>query len=219
MSTNPYESIIGSMQAFSHIQGSEDSFSLVAFREGDKTTFKWVFDRLYKPLVYFTQNIINHPTDAEDIASHAFQKLYHIREKMESFEHIKRWLYVTVRNGSIDYLRLKSRNREFSKDITYLGEDGDERLEQEMIKMGILQSLSEAIEKLPRQRRIILRLYFFDNKSTAEIADELQLSHQTVRNQKVSALEALRKTVRPGWLLPCLAGIILAGAFFLMSQI
>lgn len=181
--------------------------------------FKWVFDRLYKPLVYFTQNIINHPTDAEDVASNAFHKLYHIREKMESFEHIKRWLYVTVRNGAIDYLRLKNRSREFSKDITYLGEDGDERLDQEMIKMGILQNLSEAIEKLPRQRRTILRLYFFDNKSTAEIADELQLSHQTVRNQKVSALEALRKTVRPGWLLPCLLGPVLAGAFFLLSQI
>jgi len=84
--------------------------------------------------------------------------------------------------------------------------------------MSLLQSLGEAIDKLPKQRKTILQLYFFGQKTTAEIAEQLNLNSQTVLNHKTRALEALRKTVLvPGWLLPGILGMILEAAFFLMK--
>ena len=137
---------------------------------------------------------------------------------MESFEHIKRWLYVIVRNEAIDHLRLKNRNRELAQDLLQSGDKEEQRVDLEMLRMNLLQSLREAIEQLPRQRKKILELYFFQHKTTAEIAEQMQLNSQTVLNHKTRALEALRKTVlMPDWLLPAILATSLPWALFLLK--
>src|SRR5579863_8974162 len=98
---------------------NEDAIML-AFREGDKDAFREIYDRMVRPLTYYVENIIFSPIDAEDIVANAFTKLYNARTGMRSFEHVKRWLYVIVRNESIDYLRLRTRARENQYDIAYL---------------------------------------------------------------------------------------------------
>ncbi len=211
------------MQATVHIPQRapeiEDDLNLAAFRRGDETAFRWVYDRLGKPLYYFAQNIVDSPAEAEDIVANAFEKLFgRSRATMESFDHIKRWLYVIVRNEAIDHLRYKNRNREAHLDLLHSGDREEQRVDLEMLRMNLLQSLQEAIERLPRQRKTILQLYFFEQKTTAEIAEQLQLNSQTVLNHKTRALESLRKTVlMPDWLLPVLLVISMPMAFFLLK--
>src|ERR1700742_5052779 len=84
---------------------SNEEAIMISFREGNKDAFRLVYDQLVRPLSYFVENIIHSQVDAEDIVANAFYKLFHSRASMRSFEHIKRWLYVIVRNESIDYLR------------------------------------------------------------------------------------------------------------------
>ena len=193
-----------------------EGFNLSDFRDGDEGAFKWVYDRLGKALLYFVQNIIDSQPDAEDIVASAFSKLYtRGRGGMESYEHIKRWLYVIVRNEAIDYLRYKARSREVHQDLSYFGEKGEERVDLEMLRSSLLQNLHEAIAQLPRQRKAIVTLYFFQRMTTADIAQRLNISPQTVLNHKTRALESLRKTVMmPDWLASILV-IALPIAFFL----
>jgi RNA polymerase sigma-70 factor (family 1) len=209
------------MQALLKIERSiseNEDFSLSAFRDGNADAFKLVYDRLSKSLLYFVQNIIDSPHDAEDIVASAFLKLFNARQGMESYDHVKRWLYVIVRNEAIDYLRYRTRSREVHQDVGYMAEVDEEMVDLEMLKMNLLQSLWEAIDGLPRQRKAIVQLYFFEKKTTAEIAEQLQLNSQTVLNHKTRALEALRKTVMmPGWLLSGILVLITGAAFFLMK--
>ena len=172
---------------------NEDAIML-AFREGDKEAFREIYDRMVRPLTYFVENIIFSPIDAEDIVANAFTKLYHARSGMRSIEHIKRWLYVSVRNESIDYLRLRSRQRESHTEVAYLEAESDDHHETERVKSAVFQDILNEVEKLPRQRKAILRLYFFEQKSTAEIAKQLGLNSQTVLNHKAKALESLRRS-------------------------
>ena len=218
----PYLLILSTlMQAFVKIErlvSENEDFNLPAFRDGNAHAFKLVYNRLSKSLLYFVQNIIDSPADAEDIVASAFMKLFNARQGMESFEHVKRWLYVIVRNEAIDYLRFRTRSREVHQDLGYAGEANEEMADLEMLKMNLLQSLQEAIEGLPRQRKAIVQLYFFEKKTTSEIAEQLKLNSQTVLNHKTRALEALRKTVLlPGWLLTGALALLPAAAFFLMK--
>jgi len=210
------------MQAISKIEqpiSEDNSFVLEAFKNGDPSAFKGVYDRLVKSLLYFVENIIDSQPDAEDIVANAFLKLHRAKESMQSFEHVKRWLYVIVRNEAIDYLRFKSRSREVQQDLSYIGEADETHVDLEMLRSSLLQTLVEAIDKLPRQRKAILRLYFFEHKTTSEIAEQLQLNSQTVLNHKTRALEALRRTVlKPGWLLPGVLALVPAAAFFLLNR-
>jgi RNA polymerase sigma-70 factor (family 1) len=209
------------MQATSKIAqlGSEnEEYLMVAFREGDQEAFRKIYDRMCKPLYFFVQNIINSPSDTEDLVATAFVKLYDGRAGMESYEHIRRWLYVIIRNQAIDFLRARRRAREAIKQVIYLEEENDETLNLEMLKTTLLQSLSEEIDSLPRQRRTILRLYFFEQKTTAEIAELLKLSTQTVLNHKTRALESLRNTfLKPEWFASGVLFLILEVCLFLMN--
>jgi RNA polymerase sigma-70 factor (family 1) len=180
------------------VYDNNDEAIMLAFRGGDEDAvqeaFREVYDRMVRPLTYFVENIIFSPTDAEDIVANAFTKLYNARSGMRSMDHIKRWLYVIVRNESIDYLRLRSRQRESHSEVAYLGAETDDHHESERVKSAVFQGILNEIEKLPRQRKAILRLYFFEQKSTAEIASQLGLNCQTVLNHKAKALESLRKS-------------------------
>src|ERR1700754_5312174 len=191
-------------------RGNEEAI-IISFRDGNKEAFRIVYDQMVRPLTYFVENIIHSQTDAEDIVANAFYKLFHSRAGMKSFEHVKRWLYVIVRNESIDYLRLKTKQREGKHDLAYLETGIDEQLETERVKAVLFQNILQEIEKLPRQRKAILRLYFFEQKTTSEIAEMMQLNSQTVLNHKAKALESLRKSgLKFKWLLEGMPGFLLS---------
>jgi RNA polymerase sigma-70 factor (ECF subfamily) len=189
-----------------------------SFRDGNREAFELVYGQMVRPLTYFVENIIHSRVDAEDIVANAFYKLFHARAKMRSFEHIKRWLYVIVRNESIDYLRAKTRTKESQHDIAYLESGFEEQAETERVRATLLQDILKEIDRLPKQRKTILRLYFFEQKNTSEIAELMQLSPQTVLNHKTKALDSLRKSgIRLKWLLDGVPGFVLAAAFYLFS--
>src|SRR5215469_11609979 len=197
---------------------SNEEAIMNSFREGNQDAFRLVHDQMCRPLMYFVENIIHSEIDAEDIIANAFYKLFHARANMRTFEHIKRWLYVIVRNESIDYLRAKARARESEHDLSYLETGVEEHAETERVRAVLLQDIHKEIDKLPKQRKTILRLYFFDQKNTTEIAEILQLSPQTVLNHKTKALDALRKSgLRFKWLLDGVPGFVVAAAFYLLK--
>jgi RNA polymerase sigma-70 factor (family 1) len=189
-----------------------------SFREGSKDAFRVIYDQMVRPLTFFVENIIHSQPDAEDIVANSFYKLYHARTGMRSFEHVKRWLYVIVRNEAIDYLRARTRARENQYDIAYLESGVVEHTETERVKANVLQDVYKEIEKLPKQRKTILRLYFFEQKSTTEIAEQMDLSPQTVLNHKTKAIDSLRKSgLRFKWLLDGVTSFVVAAAFYLLK--
>jgi RNA polymerase sigma-70 factor (family 1) len=189
-----------------------------SFREGNKDAFRVIYDQMVRPLTFFVENIIHSQPDAEDIVANSFYKLYHARTGMRSFEHVKRWLYVIVRNEAIDYLRARTRARENQYDIAYLESGVVEHTETERVKANVLQDVYKEIEKLPKQRKAILRLYFFEQKSTTEIAEQMDLSPQTVLNHKTKAIDSLRKSgLRFKWLLDGVTSFVVVAAFYLVK--
>jgi len=200
------------------LQNNEEAVML-SFREGNKEAFRLVYDQLVRPLSYFVDNIIHSQHDAEDIVANAFYKLYHARTGLRTYEHVKRWMYVIVRNEAIDYLRLRRKVRETQHDIAYL-ESGivEKTAETERVKANLLHDMYKEIEKLPKQRRKILRLYFFEQKSTTEIAEQMDLSPQTVLNHKTKAINSLRESgLQFKWLLDGATSFVVAAAFYLLK--
>jgi len=114
----------------------------------------------------------------------------------QTLEHLKRRLFVSVRNESITYYRRRILHQ---KAVGYLScvnqglpySDGDP---SEKVREKIQQLISAEIERLPPQRRKVLHLYFFAQKSTGEISKELSLSAQTILNHKSKALRDLRNS-------------------------
>jgi RNA polymerase sigma-70 factor (family 1) len=168
------------------------------FRKGDKYAYKHFFDKYSKSLKLFALRCFDNEDDAEDAVAHAFYKLYLLRESIKAVKHIEPWLYTVVKNKAVDYRRHRSvvaRADEEMGNLQELAEKEDPELERiEIATINHMHDLlHKAIDRLPARRQQVIRLYFFQQKTTAEIADQLDISKQSVLNAKTKAIEALRK--------------------------
>jgi RNA polymerase sigma-70 factor (ECF subfamily) len=80
--------------------------------------------------------------------------------------------------------------------------DGAEELESplgradaNMLHDEFLKAFNELINTLPPQQQMIFNLRFNEGLSSQQIADQLQISPKTVRNQMGRALATLRKSL------------------------
>lgn len=145
-----------------------------------------------KSVVFFTNRLINDKQEAEDIVASCFAKLWERRSTFETADHIKSFLYQSCRNACLDYLRhLKVKTTvqdQFYKQLL----DSEETILLQIIRSEILDELNREIELLPDNYREVFKRLYFDQQKTDEIAMQLGLSVQTVRNYKTRAVELLK---------------------------
>jgi RNA polymerase sigma-70 factor (family 1) len=170
--------------------------ALQALIRGRKEGIDFLFQQYYTQLCYFAGTLLNDDCLAQEITSDAFTKLWQSRQSLATEGSIKAWLYSAVRNASIDHLRKVKRLR-----VSESGLQSATTIEQSVlhtiIESETIDHIIEAMGKLPPQCRRIFRLFYLHGKSYNEIAQELNLSPQTVRNQKQRAAKLLRKMMLP----------------------
>jgi RNA polymerase sigma-70 factor (family 1) len=170
--------------------------ALQALIRGREEGIDFLFQQYYTQLCYFAGTLLNDDFLAQEITSDAFTKLWQSRQTLATEGSIKAWLYSTVRNASIDHLRKVKRLR-----VSESGLQSATTIEQSVlhtiIESETIDRIIETIGKLPPQCRRIFRLFYLHGKSYNEIAQELNLSPQTVRNQKQRAAKLLRKMILP----------------------
>jgi RNA polymerase sigma-70 factor (family 1) len=170
--------------------------ALQALIRGREEGIDFFFQQYYTQLCYFAGTLLNDDFLAQEITSDAFTKLWQSRQTLATEGSIKAWLYSTVRNASIDHLRKVKRLR-----VSESGLQSATTIEQSVlhtiVESETIDQILQTIGKLPPQCRRIFRLFYLHGKSYNEIAQELNLSPQTVRNQKQRAAKLLRKMILP----------------------
>ena len=176
------------------ISTTTQDFSIELFRQGNRDVFKQVYDLYYETIYTFVYNLVRNEEEAQDITTDTFVKLWRLRDRFESLNNIKAFLYVTSRNASLDHFRKLQRQRSLQKDLNYLF-DTEARLGHEVISAEVISELYMRIEQLPDACRRIVKMILFENLNTAEIAEKLGISNQTVLNQKAKAVSKLSKAL------------------------
>lgn len=168
-----------------------DNSIITEFQEGKEFALNQVYQSLYRPLCYFADKLVENKEQAEDIVTESFMKVWEKRRDFDSLPKIKAFLYISVRNACLNYLKHAKTQLRSYKEIKYLGQN-EESVINEAIETEVLNAIFEEIERLPAQCKEIFKLLFFKGMSTAAIAEQMNLSVQTVRNQKSKALDMLR---------------------------
>jgi RNA polymerase sigma-70 factor (family 1) len=170
--------------------------ALQALIQGKEEGVDYFFGEYYTPLCFFASSLVNDNCLAEEITSEAFIKLWERRESLAMAGSIKSWLYSTVRNACIDHLRKVKRLR-----VNEQGLQTTNTIEQSVlhtiVETETVQQIVHTIDRLPPQCGRIFKLFYLYGKSYKEIAKELNLSPQTVRNQKQRAAKLIKKMITP----------------------
>ena len=155
-------------------------------------SFDDLFKYNYRPLCLYALHYVQDVDLAEDIVQDSYASLW---EKLQEGVHVlnlKSYLYMMVRNRCLDHLRKKGLPTESLKPYDTYGiiddDDAQERSQTEA-------RLWTAIDSLPEKCREVFIMSKRDGLKYEEIAEEMGLSVNTVRNQISKALKVLKEGV------------------------
>jgi len=132
--------------------------------------------------------------EARDITQEVFLKAYENIDKFRGDSKFSSWLYRIAYNHSMNWSERKA-GRETQLDdslaetIPEEPSTADDMFDRELV----LSRIKEIIEELPVKYKIVLKLYYFEEKSYQEIADALGIPLNTVKIQLLRAKEQVRK--------------------------
>ncbi|MEC5145127.1 sigma-70 family RNA polymerase sigma factor [Chitinophaga sp. 212800010-3] len=168
-------------------------FSIEALQEGDESMFRMVFHDFYPGLLAFAGSMVEDTCVAEEIVEDVFLKLWQRVARFSSFQSIKAFLYIAVRNGCLDHFRKTKRAQKRYRDLEQHPEPPEEEVLHAMIRVEVLREISHAIEQLPVHYGKVIRLTFDEGMKAGEIAAMTGMPVSTVRNQLSRGLALLRK--------------------------
>ena len=173
-----------------------DQQLITGIRAGDLEAYEELYRHYYVYLCLVAQHIIGNPSDAEEIVSDVFVRLWKNRDKTEITFSLKSYLIKAVRNTSFNYLE---QNKLYHKltdpidnsDFQLLAWESDFPLGQ-LYEQDIRNILEQGINTLPEACREIFILSRNNDLKYTEIAEKLGISVNTVKTQLKIALSRLR---------------------------
>ncbi|RPD99855.1 RNA polymerase sigma-70 factor [Aureibaculum marinum] len=163
--------------------------------------YKKLFDSHYASLCVFSNTFINDTEVSKDIVQDIFIKVWEKKITFLNKHTIKSFLYTSVRNKALDYLKSSVYKKTATKNLSEI-----EKLETESVflrEVVITETsiiIENAINTLPKKCAEIIKLSINDY-SNAEIASTLSISINTVKAQKRIAYKKLRPLLKEHFLL------------------
>jgi len=159
--------------------------------------FRRLFDGLYHELVVYANGYLFDKDSSEDVVQEVFACLWEKSNKIDIETNLRSYLYAMVRNRCFNILKAIKithvskiteviSNNEASYSPDWFPEDEKQLLYEQVLKM---------IDNFPLKMRNIAKLRFVDNYRFNEIADELNVSVNTVKTQLRRAKMRLGKLV------------------------
>ncbi len=157
----------------------------------DKPFFEQLFKTHFVHLCNFSNQFVKDTDSAKDITQKVFINLWENREKIDTQKSIQSYLFTSVRNRSLNYIRDQKKFRSEVLDLEL--HDFEIPFDEDGIAMSELKDkVSEALDKLPEKCRLVFEMSRFQNMKYKDIAEELDISVKTVEAHMSKALKSLR---------------------------
>ena len=167
-----------------------DKYSIRHINRGNKGAFKDLFDQYFNALAAFGYKFVPDLPVVEDMVQEVFIACW---EKRGDFSHInalKSFLYTSVRNRCLNHLKHQAVQKKHENALIYELES-DHHFANHVIEEETFNLLHAEIKDLPKSAQEIMMLALNGLKNQ-EIADELDVSVNTVKTQKKIAYSKLK---------------------------
>ncbi|UYQ91706.1 RNA polymerase sigma-70 factor [Chitinophaga horti] len=166
-------------------------------RYGDEQAFSALFRLLYDRLLRFCVQYTSSHEAGEEIVSDVFVKVWNRREELMNVDNLEVYLFVAVKNHSLNYLEQYSSLRitPIDSGLAQLSASADPEKDMEWKEMQV--KLDGEINRLPEQCRRIFKLIKEDGFKYKDVAAILNISPRTVETQLFRAIRRLNEAVAP----------------------
>lgn len=166
-----------------------DAQIIALLQAGKRQGMNALFDRYYKPLVVFADDLLHDLPEAEDTVLEQFVKLW----EKELYEHIhpnalSTFLFTIVKNACMNQITKKGLPTE-QLDLPHYAIAQEESY---LLDETVIETVLEAVRKLPEKTQQVIQSVMCQGHSYQETADELEVSINTVKTLLKAGMRELR---------------------------
>jgi RNA polymerase sigma-70 factor (ECF subfamily) len=174
-----------------------ESIEILHIKQGQKKAFKDLYDQYFNTLCSFAYNYIPDIPTIEDFVQEAFISFWDKKSSFEDISAIKSYLFTAVRNKCLNHIKHQKVLQKNEELLTYeILSNSDS--EQFIIEEETFRLLHNEIQGLPDSAKNIMILALNGLKDP-EIAEELNISVNTVKTQKKIAYSKLKDKLKPSF--------------------
>jgi RNA polymerase sigma-70 factor (ECF subfamily) len=194
----PFGAVGESDSDIARLQAVEEERSLVERAKHDPEAFEELYTRYYSRIYAFVYRRVQSRESAEDITSDVFMKaLAGLPKFTWQGVSFSAWLYRIANNRITDQFRRGGRSGRTSVAVEEIHTLVDERpLPDDRILATLRRAeVEEAIGKLSDQDQLVVTLTFYEELSSAEIADIMGISVNLVYVRLHRALKRMKRVL------------------------
>lgn len=162
-------------------------------RSGDHSAFEKLFHLFYPQLCVFSNSYVKSLDLARDVVQDVFVKIWDNRENLYINQSLKAYLYMAVRNQSLNFIQQKKQIERLEKRLKKQMELSDFIKRDEQDTAELTKRVWNLVDQLPERRRTIFILYRKHGLSYSEISEVMDIARKTVENQMGKSLQFLRE--------------------------
>lgn len=152
--------------------------------------FRQIYDKYWGLLFNMASKRLQDAAEAQDLVQEVFLTLWNQLPQLEPRDSLLPYLQVILKNR---ILNIYARNEVKLRYILQTQWDTAEMPEQQMDLKELQRLIEAAIQELPPKMQLIFRMSRDEQMTPAQIAEQLSLSVQTVKNQLHRATEKVRQ--------------------------
>jgi RNA polymerase sigma-70 factor (family 1) len=170
----------------------DDNELVDRLQKGDKEAFDLIYEKYSRRLYAFGLKYLRSTEEAEELIQSVFLKIWENHKNLRKESSFKSFLFTIAYNDICKLFRKRNYHQIFITDTLIENPHSSFEIEEDIDYKSILDQVQQIINKLPERQRTIFTKSRMEDKSTKEIAAELNLSPGTVDNYISEALKVVR---------------------------
>jgi RNA polymerase sigma-70 factor (ECF subfamily) len=171
---------------------NKDEEALKDLAEGSERAFGFLYERYFSGVGRIGLKYLQDVKLSQDMVQDIFSTVWINRAQFKGIDHFQSYLYTMTKNLAITYLKKIAKEVLVRKEFDRQKPAGENNIEQYIDEKEYKLLIDQALEKLRPQQRQIFELAKNQGLSHRAIAQQLELSQQTVSNQMTLALKSIK---------------------------
>jgi RNA polymerase sigma-70 factor (family 1) len=159
---------------------------------GDEIAFRKIFNHYSNRLFSYAFRITDNEELAEEIVMDTFMKIWCNRQELASANNFDSYLFTIVRNHAFNAIKRRTHESLIINQLSLSKTEYEDCTEDTVVYNDYQHILSKAVNQLPPQQRLVYSLSRDEGLKYDEIANQLNLSKNTVKAHLKKALSTLR---------------------------
>jgi len=167
------------------------------FSKDDPALFNTAYLKFRPLLCNYAKEYIPFSVEAEDLVTEVFMRFLDKSRSFNNTAALRAFLYTSVYNACVNWSIQKGRSRRREEGLgIYLSGQSEEHALMRLIRKECARELAAAMDLISAQPRKVCEMFFYQGLTHSEIAEQMNLSKNTVKNHKVKGLKILKAWLR-----------------------